>query len=439
MTENRKTNKNILLIAGQYFPFATPCAFRVHSFARHLPDFGYQPCVLALDWTKEMVAKDTYFGVGAYDPSALGQDICKVFRVPQPLKNVPLHELVKNKLAGMGSQYRIAQSYQAAIKEFWPEYQFHGIVATIPQLSNFLTAKWASRQYGVPWIADYRDVVDQYSSHRKQPLKSLLQNPKSYLLKLRGKFTKPKRALKEIALGSDAYAATTVSEGLAEYLRLRGLSRVEVIINGYEPEEYQVITPELSGKFRIVYAGALHWEQNPSLLFDALDQIVEEQDNKILHEIEIHFYGVEDAQLAPYVKGRPCRRLIKTSPRISKMKLQAIMKGAALLLHLSHQNSKGIMTSKLTEYLGAKQPIITIPGDSDVVDDFLKTTKAGVTLKTSDEIKSYISDQFKIWKKTGKTDYRRDPMIEKFYTRSEQARYLSSLIGGAIKDSERYF
>lgn len=425
--------KKVLIIAGQYFPFAVPCAYRVHSFAKHLPYFGYKPFIISIDWTIDLVEKQEYFGSGAYSPDSTKQISCEVARVPYPSNKPPFFARLKGVLTGMGANPILEQAYRTTINTIWDNSNgFDAIIATKPNPSAFEAAAWASHRYNVPWIADFRDVVGQYSTVPKQNISQLLNNPKKYLLTWLCKYTNQIKADKEVEFCKSSFAQTTVSEGLADYLRERGLSNVETVINGYEPEEYQSVEAELSNKFRIVYAGALHWDQNPSLLFDALDQILVEK-KEFINSAEVLFYGVEEEKLAHFLKGRICRQILKASPRIAKERIQAIMKGSDILLHLSHPNTKGIMTSKLTEYLGAGRPILSIPGDGDTVDSFIKETNAGVSLDTDTKIKNYLLSQFENWKETGKTDYNCNESVKIFYTRKQQVRILSILLKKAIR------
>ena len=432
--------KNILIIAGLYFPFATPCSFRMHSFAKHLSIFGYEPCLLALEWTRELVNLNSYFGTGAFDLDYIREDIFPVVRIKSLTLRPPfLCRLLLDTL-GIESNPVLQKSYQEAIQKIWKEHAFKAIVATTPQIlgfDSFELARWASKIYNVPWIADFRDVEGQNSASPKIAWRDFHKKTGRVISQILYPLRSKIRSNHELALCRTAFACTTVSKGLINRLNSLGAPRVELLLNGYEPDEYEHIESEKTNKFRILYAGALHWEQNPSLLFEALDQIIKQKDEGVIKSLEVVFHGVNQELLNPYLKGRVCRTFVNCLPRIPKKSIQRKMKGSAILLHFSHANAKGIMTSKITEYLGAGRPIMTIPGDNDVVDDFLKDTNAGVSLGSVDSIKSYLLKQFKYWKSNGNTMYEADPSKMDFYTRKYQVKVLAKLLDEAIAKEHR--
>ena len=429
--------KNILIIAGQYFPFATPCSFRMHSFAKYLSRSGYQPYILALPWTRELVDLNSYFGIGAFDSSYINRDTWPVIKIKCSVKRPPFLNRLLFDLLGIDSYPELQKSSKKTIQELWNKSPFKAIIATRPQSFGFDSLKlahWASKFYKVPWIADFRDVEGQHN-YPEIIWKDLPSKPGrivgQILYPLRSKI----RSHYDIVLCRNAFACTTVSQGLINRLNLLGLSRVELLLNGYEPDEYEYVDAEKTNKFRIIYAGALHQERDPSLLFDALDQLIKDRNEEFIQSLDLTFYGVGQENIARFLEGRACRSIVNCSPRVSKRSIQRKMKGSSILLHLSHANAKGIMTSKLTEYLGAKRPIMTIPGDNDVVDAFLKDTNAGVSLGKIDAIKAYLLKQFEHWKLTGDTLYQSDKLAKKIYTREHQTMVLAKLLDEAIQQS----
>lgn len=434
LSELGKIMKNVLIITGEYFPFATPCAFRMHSFAKHLSSFGYQPYILSLAWSNELIQLNEYFGPGAFDSSYSQIDICPTIRIKSPAKKPPFLNRLLFDISGIRLPPSFQKTCQKTIQKIWRKNPFKAVIATTPQISwfdSFKLARWVSQSYHVPWIADFRDVEGQNYSYPKIVWKDFSKKPGRVIGQILYPLRSKIRSSYEISLCKTAFACTTVSEGLVNLLKSQGLSCVNLLINGYEPDEYRHIDSEKTVKFRILYAGALHWERNPSLLFDALDQIIREKHDSFIQSLDLIFHGVTREALDPYLKGRACRGLVQCFPRIPKKSIQRKMKGSAILLHLSHANAKGIMTSKITEYLGADRPIMTIPGDNDVVDAFLKDTNAGVSLATIHSIKTYLLKQFEYWKLNGDTIYETDTTRKDFYTRKHQVKILANLLNEA--------
>jgi len=113
-----------------------------------------------------------------------------------------------------------------------------------------------------------------------------------------------------------------------------------------------------------------------------------------------------------------------------------IEKQAAVLLFLSHSNAKGIMTSKIFEYLGAGRPILSIPGDNNVTDALLKETGTGISASSPDELARIILSWYDEWQKKGAVTYKgRIDKIQK-YTRRNQTRRMVQVLNAISDDIE---
>jgi len=150
--------------------------------------------------------------------------------------------------------------------------------------------------------------------------------------------------------------------------------------------------------FRIAYYGTIYSDRNPSLLFDSLDLILNQGGNG-LNRLRVEFYGVTQEALSPYLKDRPCARLVHAKGRIPFHRVVEIEQQSTVLLLLTHPSSKGIITSKIYEYLGAQRPILAIPGDGDVIDELLKETDAGISCCKADHLADLIISWYECWAK----------------------------------------
>ena len=112
------------------------------------------------------------------------------------------------------------------------------------------------------------------------------------------------------------------------------------------------------------------------------------------------FYG-DQKQAADFVEGRPCNTVMRGCRTVPKSELIPVMKSAAVLLHLSVAGAKGIMTSKVTEYLAAGPPILTVPGDGDVVDALLRDTGAGESCADVNSAFAFLLNRYEAWTASG--------------------------------------
>jgi glycosyltransferase involved in cell wall biosynthesis len=176
---------------------------------------------------------------------------------------------------------------------------------------------------------------------------------------------------------------------------------IHVITNGYDPEEYDCLTTHRLDNFTITYTGHFHHHhRDPALLFDAL-KVLSERSKIILDDISVCFFGEVPQELDRVLSAYNLRRIVKThawAPRKDTLQLQ---RNAHILLHLSHANEQGILTGKLFEYLGARRPILSIPGDKRVLDELLQRAAAGRSYGSVEEVAAYVYELYQQWQQTG--------------------------------------
>jgi hypothetical protein len=137
------------------------------------------------------------------------------------------------------------------------------------------------------------------------------------------------------------------------------------------------------------------------------------------------------------IKNNPAlSNVVHKFPRIPFRESIKIQKQACILLHLAHGGQKGIMTGKVFEYLGARRPILCIPGDNDCVDALLKETKAGVVCRNAEETAAQVLHWYEEWQQTGVLSYcARNEQIMK-YSRERQAGQLAELLDSICLHSD---
>jgi glycosyltransferase involved in cell wall biosynthesis len=300
------------------------------------------------------------------------------------------------------------------------------IVASGAPFTSFLIAKKLSKRFDIPWIADFRDLwVDNanydYSIFRK---------------KVESWFER-----KTIVT---AASIVTVSEPLAEILRKKYSKQVQVIMNGYDHEDYPPKQPsviknerikqerENVEKLTIVYTGMVYeTKQNVEPLFEALAQ-----DKQLANSVAVTFYG-RNLQIVERLRNKYKLNDTVTiqSPISHRNALQVQWDADILLLLLWNDSSqKGIYTGKLFEYLGARRPILAIGNGNDVAAKLINSFQRGKVCTTANDIARQLHEWSKI--KTETTITRLPAIIREGFTRKEQAVQLEQLIRQCILRSE---
>jgi hypothetical protein len=252
--------------------------------------------------------------------------------------------------------------------------KYDAILSSSNPATCHLVANKLKTLFGIPWVADFRDLWTQnhYSEH----------------------FTLSKIIEKrlETATISAADILTTVSQPLAITLRENHRNKqVNTIMNGFDPE-FKNPGTKTSEKFTIVYTGTLYQgKRDPEPLFQATSESI--NSGKISSsDIEILFYGAVDDWLFNDIKKYKLENVINVCGPISREESIHEQRKAQVLLLLTwnHPAEKGVYTGKLFDYLAAQRPIFAIGIPGSVIEDLLNSTQAGTYVTSVEELKNAI-------------------------------------------------
>ena len=420
----------VVILTRTYYPAELPITFRVASFARWLPDCGHSVRVIAPEWNRASTRSNPYLAGALADAIPDERKAEIVFFPASP----SVYNDWRGKYPALqpftGNPDLIRKMVEAG-KQLYQREPFDVILATAPPFVSMLkAADQLSRELGVPWVADMRDISGQFPEKREAGLFGAAVSLVRRLTRVRERWIAA-----ETLFCNRAFVTTTVSDSLADMLRMQGVRRVEVILNGYEEAHFKV--PPIAGsKFAVQYFGTFNVYFEITPLFDALDKLL--HDEKIdPADFEVVFWGSQVASFVePLVSSRLCRKVVKAKSHIPKTEANARMKGSQVLLHLSYRGTKGLFTSKLMEYFAAGAPILSVPGDGDVVDHFLRDTGAGVSLDDPGAIAEFLLKHYQAWKRGETIANSVDPGIKEFYTRRKQAEKMARLLDEAIADNQ---
>lgn len=290
-------------------------------------------------------------------------------------------------------------------------------------------AEQLAEQYKIPFIADLRDIIEQYTGDEfiSHSIPNIPILKRWIVNRFREKSLKSRnRILKKAA------CVTTVSEWHKEWLKQFN-PNVYLIYNGYDPELFY---PEKvqTDKFIITYTGRLLSlsMRDPSLLFLGLKELTAkgvvnpdfcrvrwyvDGDSWNMITAEADKYGVSDyMEMKGFVPASEIPRLLNSS---------------SVLLILTNKSTgngpKGVMTTKLFESLAVGKPILCIRNDEGVLEKTLIETRAGIAASNVDDVCSFLNDALLQWQKDGYTSSAiRTETIEQ-YSRKGQAQQFIQL------------
>lgn len=190
---------------------------------------------------------------------------------------------------------------------------------------------------------------------------------------------------------------TTVSEPLAETLRMITGTPVVAITNGFDPDDFYNIVKKprkKSKQFTIIYTGTIVKKfRDPAPLFEAVKSLKEK---KIIskNNLKIVFAGspsTDMTETADIYGISDCFSYAGFLPREEVLRMQYDA-DALLFLEYNNPEVKGVLTGKIFEYICLGREIWAIGIESDSsVGSLINESKTGVCFGTdSSKIEKYI-------------------------------------------------
>lgn len=371
-------DKKILILTQLFAPSSGVGALRSTFFSKYLPVFGWEPFVLT--------SSEDYHPLLNTNISGLPPQK-NIIRIPGT--NQSLDDSISFRLNRLIRLFYLPETaHTAKLFKRWlsvgmdvvNEIQPDVIMASSGPESSYLAAHTLSKRSGIPYIIDFRDIAEQFLPETLSGKLRIKQ-----IIKRREKFT------------TAAAACTTVSEGLADQLYSESGIKAYVVYNGFDHEIHSSIKSTLPdyGKFTVCYVGRI-WDpvhRDPRPLFTAIDQLIS-NNNINKNSFLIQFVGTEPELVNRFADGFTCAGNITIVPRVSYEESIRYMMSANVLLHLSHRQQKGVLTTKVFDYMAAGRPILSIPGDGDELDNLLYRTGSGIPAEDIDSIAYFLNDHY---------------------------------------------
>ncbi|MFC1828181.1 glycosyltransferase [Thermodesulfobacteriota bacterium] len=419
-----KYPKKILMITSAFPPEADVGGIRPAMFSKYLPGFGWHPLI----FSRSRPVDDPEF-IPAKNIDGL-PDESKVFRIPYGKREEDI--AIKHRTFGKRLKHifvpeeanppglfdrMLSESYNLLKKN-----SFDIIWATSPSLYTLKIAAVISKISKIPWVADLRDIDEQqffrWDGIRIWALRRRMIMRRNYIIK-------------------STSLIITVSRHHAKILSKNIKRKVHIIRNGFDPEMFFNKTNDVHNfpKFSITYMGFILKDprgRDPRPLFEALDNLINE--NEIIESnINVNFYGIPDqAPVKEILEPYRCRNIVKLFPLIPYNEVPSILMNSCILLTLTDHGRKGILTTKTFEYLGARRPILFIPGDNGELDDILNKANAGISCSTVESIVKILRKWYNEWCKTGRVAYHGYEEEIMKYSRKEQTGQLAKLLNDVI-------
>jgi glycosyltransferase involved in cell wall biosynthesis len=348
------TGARVLMVAYHFPPSGAVAAQRASKFARYLPEFGWEPVVVARRPDSRQ----------PWDPSFAGRPAPRVRLGPlEPARMLgllprawidPLRRFLFVPDEELGWAAALAARLPSLVLRFRPDVLWAN---SVPNGSLVATA-WAARRVRLPWVADFHNEWTRNMYYRP-PTRA---------------HDALHRRLERFVVES-ARRVVTLNPLHTDDLRRRfPAARVETIENGFDPADFE-IAPLEPGRRPIVltYSGAVYGYQSPVPFLRALSQLGRRDvEVRIVGDRFGGFRGGEWPFPVRVCGHRPHRELGRIYSESS---------GFFLCLEPPAARQ---LPAKLYEYLGAGRPVFAIAPRGGAVDAWLRRTGAGVCAPAED-------------------------------------------------------
>ncbi len=427
--------KHILFISYYWPPAGGVSVQRPLKIARLLPANGYLPTVIA--------PKD-----GAYpffDESLLNEipstvDVRKTFSLEpfalynffkgQKGKSIPLVAVTgkKEKTAFQKMAEYIRANYfipDARVgwvpfafkeaKQILKEKNIAAVITTGPPHSTHLIGLKLKKQFGLPWIADFRD-----------PWSTILYN--EFLPRTAA--SRKKDADLETQVLKNADVVTVITQGMKDEFEDRA-KRIEIIYNGFDENDFPPIAPTPGHFFTLRHTGSFNPLMNSIPLWSAIAALCRTSpefkelfrleftgnvDGAVKHSIQEA--GIEaNVVYQNFIPHKDAVKLMQTA--CCNLLMLSDVKGASLLL-----------TGKLFEYFATQRPILSIGIPGGNADILLQKGQRLPMLAFADNegIKQTLLSLFNKWLSNDKQPELIQNDYHLQFTRSSQAQSFARLL-----------
>lgn len=421
--------KKILIISYFFPPCELTAGRRVESWARELASMGYDVSVITRKWEHPVKSFDDIHLPTSAEIKHDQLDGYKISYVPyQPNlrdrlinsnRSIALRKILTTKELLMQNINLSSCPFSNLYDEARTVCQKENIDLVIISGNPFIQFKFGyllNKEFGIPWIADYRDAwtTSSINAIGRSLFYSIYQ---AYDRIFEKKWVKTA----SLITASSEEIGTSVSE-------ITGV-RPKAIYNGYDKDLFNGLDNVQKKKeyFQITYVGTLYQGQDISVFLRGYKKFIE----SINPKSKLLFPGLaaDRAQLKRVEQEMEgFTDFFEATERIPHDQILRIEKESHLLLHVAWKGHKGIIASKIYEYFGSGTKILIAPGDDGAIDHLVQSAKAGEIINNDNDVTTFLLNEYDNFKKDQIKSYSEENKLLHKFTRQSQAKELEKEI-----------
>lgn len=392
--------KKVLIISYFFPPCNLTASQRALSWAKYLHQFGYYPVIITRKWETHLSKlQDMSFGTSEgvlhekngdyevyylpYRPNLRDRIFIRFGEKGWSFlrRALTFLELLFQPFLTTAIPYSNLFDFSKAIAK---KENMRLAVITGNPFNLFKLGYELHKELGIKWIADYRDAWTTTE---------ILEPSQSFFHKV----LFPLEKWCEQKWVSSASKITASSMPIAAGINALTGVNATALYNGYNPEDFDFEKKPKYETFTIAYIGTLYSGQKIEIFCEAYKEFIDSSLNPSVMLLfpGLAFYPEQAERIKRCLNGY--EDYYEISPRIERSKILEIETRAHLLLHVAWDEHKGIIASKIYEYIGSGTPILVTPRDRSSIDEIMEETQCGTCTYTVDETLSFLKREYELF------------------------------------------
>lgn len=393
-----KSLKKVLIISYFFPPCSLTASQRVYSWAKWLNKFGYYPVIVSRKWEERLkTLKDVSIPTS---PGMLHEkhDTHEVYYLPyngnlrdkiyekhgsnkytKLRKALTFFELVFQFFTNKAIPY--SNIYDFA-RKLMKENKFEHLIISGNPFNLFKFGFLLNKEFNIPWTADYRDAwsTSEINDNSSTPFLRFIH-------KLNVKFEK-----KWVSTAKSVTASSgPIGKSIEDLTGVKSFA----LYNGIAFEDFDVVENiSKLDEFTITYIGTLYDGQKIEFFCEAFKKFIDQTENvktKLLFP-GLAFFGDQESRVQNALKGY--EEYFECSDRIPREEILTLEKRAHLLLHVAWQGYKGVIASKIYEYIASGTKILVAPSDNGAIEEIINQSGCGVVISEEAHIIEFLNNEY---------------------------------------------
>lgn len=399
------SKKKVLIITYYWPPAGGPGVQRWLKFVKYLPDFGVEPIVYCPENPNYPIMDKSLVNEIPKHTTILKQPISEPYGLARlfskgssnkistgVIPKAKKQSFIEKIMLYVRGNYFIPDARKNWIKpsesfltNYIKEHQIETVITTGPPHSLHLIGKQLKESLSIKWLADFRDPWTTIGYHKALKLTES---------------SKAKHKELEHGVLNTADGIIVTSNHTKNEFQTKTKQPISVITNGYD--SHSVSIERKDALFTLSHIGSLLSERNPKLLWEALSELINENDD-FSKSFQLNLIGVVSDDVIDSINAYNLNIYLNVVGYVSHNEaLNFQMKSQLLLLiEIDSEDTKAIIPGKVFEYLISETPILAIgPEDSDI-EQIIKSTNTGTyfNYREKEALKTQILSYFEAYKK----------------------------------------